>query len=126
MADPDDYVRRLAEYIADRRITIEVCITSNLQTNPAIESVDDHVFRRMLDEKLSATLCTDNRLISHTTVSREYRLALDHFGMDAKQLRNTIIYGFKRSFFPGSYREKRAYVRAVIDYYDKVAESEGT
>jgi adenosine deaminase len=32
-----------------------------------------------------------------------------------------IIHGFKRSFFPGTYREKRAYVRQIIDYYDKVA-----
>jgi adenosine deaminase len=124
VADPDDYVRRLAEYIADRRITIEVCITSNLQTNPSIGTVNNHRLGRMLEAQLSATLCTDNRLISHTTVSREIRLAVDAFGLDLKQLRNTIIYGFKRSFFPGSYREKRAYVRAVIDYYDKVAESE--
>ena len=118
--DPDAFVRRLARFIADRRITIEVCITSNLQTNPAINRVEDHVFPRMLAEKLSATLCTDNRLVSHTTVSREYRLALDAFNLDAKQLRNTIIYGFKRSFFPGPYQEKREYVRSIIDYYDRI------
>jgi hypothetical protein len=31
-----------------------------------------------------------------------------------------VIHGFKRSFFPGSYPEKRAYVRQVIDHYDRV------
>ena len=118
--NPDDYVGRLARYIADRRVTVEVCITSNLQTNPAIGSVENHHFGRMLEERLSATLCTDNRLHSHTTVSREVRLAVDAFGMDLKQLRNTIIYGFKRSFFPGSYQHKRDFVRAIIDHYDKV------
>jgi adenosine deaminase len=40
--------------------------------------------------------------------------------MDLNQLRHTIIYGFKRSFFPGTYIEKRAYVRQVIDYYNRV------
>ena len=40
--------------------------------------------------------------------------------MSPKQIRNTIIYGFKRSFFPGTYLEKRAYVRKVIDCYDAV------
>ena len=45
---------------------------------------------------------------------------MDAFGMDLKQLRNTIIYGFKRSFYPGSYQTKRDYVRAIIDHYDKV------
>ncbi len=119
IADPDAYVERLAQYIADRRVTIEVCITSNLQTNPEVGTVENHVFGRMLAEKLSATLCTDNRLVSHTTVSREYRLAIDAFGMTEKDVRNTIIYGFKRSFFPGRYREKRAYVRQIIDYYDR-------
>lgn len=118
----DDYVGRLTRYIADRRITIEVCITSNLQTNPNIGSVENHHFGRMLDEGLSATLCTDNRLHSHTSVSREVRLAVDAFNMDLKQLRNTIIYGFKRSFFPGPYKHKREFVRSIIDHYDRVIE----
>lgn len=118
---PGDYVGRLARYIADRRVTIEVCITSNLQTNPAIGEAKNHHFGKMLDAQLSATLCTDNRLHSHTTVSNEVRIAVDAFELDKKQLRNTIIYGFKRSFFPGSYQKKREYVRSVIDFYDKVA-----
>ena len=125
VVDAGDYVQRLGRYIADRRITIEVCITSNMQTNPAIGDVRNHAFQHMLDERLSATLCTDNRLVSHTTVSREVKLAVDAFGMTAAQLRNTIIYGFKRSFFPGSYTEKRAYVRQIIDYYDRVAAEHG-
>jgi adenosine deaminase len=120
VADPEEYVRRLARYIADRRITIEVCITSNLQTNPTIKTVQNHVLGRMLAENLSATLCTDNRLVSHTTVSRELQLAIEAFGMDLKQLRNTIVYGFKRSFFPGPYNERRRFVRQVIDHYDRV------
>lgn len=118
--DPEGYCAALAQYIADRRITIEVCITSNLQTNPAIGGVENHAFRHMLDAKLSATLCTDNRLVSHTTVTREYELATQAFNMTPGQLRNTIIYGFKRSFYPGTYAEKRAYVRKIIDYYDAV------
>ncbi len=122
---PDEYVRRLAEFVADRRITVEVCITSNLQTNPDLHRVEDHVFGRMLAERVSATLCTDNRLVSHTSVSREYRLACDAFGMSAAQLRNTIIHGFKRSFHPGSYAQKRAWVRQIIDWYDVVAARHG-
>ncbi len=120
VADPQGYVDDLAEYIADRRITIEVCITSNLQTNPAIGSVENHAFRQMLERKLSATICTDNRLVSHTTVSQELRLAVDAFAMSPGSLRQTLIHGFKRSFFPGSYLEKRAYVRQIIDYTDRV------
>ena len=124
VTDPDAYVRRLAEYIADRRVTIEVCVTSNLQTNPSIGTVENHRLGKMLEARLSATLCTDNRLVSHTSVSREIRLAVDAFDMDIDQLRHTIIYGFKRSFFPGTYKEKRAYVRQVIDYYSKIIDEQ--
>lgn len=125
VADPQGYVDDLAEYIADRRITIEVCITSNLQTNPAIRSVGQHAFGQMLARKLSATICTDNRLVSHTTVSKELRLAVDAFAMSQGSLRQTLIHGFKRSFFPGSYLEKRAYVRQIIDFTDRVLASHG-
>jgi len=114
------YCDALVQYVADRRITIEVCITSNLQTNPQIGSVKNHAFKQMLNQRLSATLCTDNRLMSRTSVTNEIHLAVNAFDMNEALVRNTIIYGFKRSFFPGTYLEKRAYVRGIIDYYDRV------
>lgn len=118
--DKAEYVRALAEYIADRRITIEVCLTSNLQTNPRLKDLSNHAFRQMRAMRLSTTLCTDNRLISNTTVSREVLLAIKHFGLTSRELKNIIIYGFKRSFYPGSYTKKREYVRKVIDYYEAI------
>ena len=74
----------------------------------------------MREAKLSTTFCTDNRTVSNTTVSREIQLAIQSFGISAKELRHIIVYGFKRSFFPRPYIEKRSYVRGVIDYYDSV------
>jgi len=118
--DKAGYVRRLAEYIADRRITIEVCLTSNLQTNPKIGDLSKHAFKAMREARLSTTLCTDNRLVSNTTVSKEIGLAVEAFGLTSRELRNIIIYGFKRSFYPGTYVEKRNYVRKIIDFYDQV------
>jgi adenosine deaminase len=122
VADRGTYVRELSEYIADRRITIEVCITSNLQTNPHIRVAGNHAMQEMLNRRLSITLCTDNRLVSNTSVTRELMLAAETFGLDRKVLKNIIIYGFKRSFFPGTYIEKRDYVRRVINYYESVEE----
>lgn len=123
--DPHRYVRQLSQYIADRRILLEVCITSNMQTMPDLRRVEEHPFRRMVEERLSVSLCTDNRLVSDTTVSNELRLAVDAFNMSPSELRRVILHGFKRSFFPGSYREKREYVRKVIDCYDAVASQHG-
>ncbi len=120
--DPEAYVANLVRFIADRRITMEICLTSNLQTSPTIPSLEAHPFKKMLDNKLSTTFCTDNRLVSRTTVTQEISKAVKAFGIDVRRLRNLLVYGFKRSFFPGPYTEKRAYVRQVIDYFDQVVE----
>ncbi len=114
------YVKYLAQYIANKRITIEVCLTSNMQTNPEIGDLGRHEFLKMKNEKLSTTFCTDNRTVSKTTVCKEIELAYNNFELTDKEIENIIIYGFKRSFYPGSYTEKRKYVRKIINYYDKL------
>jgi adenosine deaminase len=106
------------QYVADRRVTIEVCLTSNLQTMPELKDIRDHAFARMLLNRLSVALCTDNRLVSNTTVTKEVQLAVDNFDISPERLKHMMIYGFKRSFFPGSYLEKRHYVRQIIDFYE--------
>tara|TARA_B100000614_G_C14507689_1_gene477224 strand:- start:67 stop:1275 length:1209 start_codon:yes stop_codon:yes gene_type:complete len=121
----EEYIRRLINYIADNRTTIEVCLTSNLQTAPDIRSVADHSLGKMLDHKLSISFCTDNRLVSHTTVTKEIQLALDNFEITPKQLKNIIVYGFKRSFSFKPYPEKREYVRRVINHYERLEKEFG-
>lgn len=125
ITDKDSYIDGLSSYIANRRITIEVCLTSNLQTNPNLTDIRDHSFKEMLDRKLSTTICTDNRLISNTTVSKELELAVNNFEIDPKTLKDIIAYGFKRSFYHNSYSEKRKYTRQVMDYYDQIASKYG-
>jgi adenosine deaminase len=119
------YVERLVQYLAERRTTLEVCLSSNLQTMPAIRSLARHPFGKMLQARLSVSLCTDNRLVSRTTMVRELRLAADAFRLGPEEVRRILIYGFKRSFFPGTYRQKRDYVRAVIDHADRVLAAHG-
>ncbi|MCD4777154.1 MAG: adenosine deaminase family protein [Candidatus Aegiribacteria sp.] len=118
--DPEKYVDELAGYIADRRITVEVCLTSNQQTNPAFRNLSNHPFRKMMDRKLSVTICTDNRTISNTTVTKELHKAVNAFDLTKNNLKNILVYGFKRSFFPGRYDEKRQYVRKCMEYFEKV------
>ncbi len=124
ITDRDQYVRALSQYIADRRVTIEVCLTSNLQTNPELADISQHAYREMHAQRLSTTFCTDNRTVCNTTVTRELKLACESFEMSRSDLKNTVIYGFKRSFFPGSYTEKRDYVRSIIDYYTRIEKAE--
>ncbi len=89
----------LLTYLRDRRVAVEVCLTSNLQTK-AIASLDQHPFRRFLAEEVRATLCTDNRMVSDITMTDEYELAQRHFGLTPRELRKTVLYGFKASFVP--------------------------
>jgi adenosine deaminase len=89
----------LLEYLRDRRVTVEVCLTSNLQTK-AITSLDEHPFRRFLEEEVRAPLCTDNRLVSDIRLTDEYKLACEHFKLTPKEIRKTVLYGFKAGFLP--------------------------
>jgi adenosine deaminase len=97
-------LEKLAQVVADKRITIEVCLS-----------------RR----RLSTTFGTGNRLVSNMTVSQEIARAVKAFDLSPRAVRDSLIYGFKRSFFPGTYVEKRAYVRRVIDFADRVLREAG-
>lgn len=120
VSDRSRYVDKLVRYVAERRITLEVCLTSNLQTLPVLKNLKSHPFGKMLAERISVTLCTDNTLVSRTSITEEYAKAVDAFKIDPGMLRHLLVYGFKRSFFPGSYIDKRAYVRQILDYRDEV------
>jgi len=115
------YIQQLSEYIANQRITIEVCPTSNLQTIPELDTLENHPIQQMVDHGLSVSVSTDNRLVSHTSVTRELKLCGDHLTLTDSQFRDLVLAGFKRSFFPGPYAEKREYVRRAIDLYDQIA-----
>ena len=119
--DRKRYVEDLAEFISDKRITIEVCLTSNQQTVPELAGdLRQHPFAEMRRRRLSTTFCTDNRLVSDTTVSHEIARAVEAFGLTPQEVRDILIYGFKRSFFPGTYLEKRKYVRQVINFANQL------
>ena len=119
--DNKTYIKKLSSYIADQRITVEVCLTSNMQTNPEIGDIKNHSFKTMLEKKISVVLCTDNRLVSNTTLSKEIKLAVDNFDISPKTLEDIVLYGFKRNFYPGDYTERRSYVRQIMSYYDHLA-----
>lgn len=120
IVDREQYVEKLARFIANRRITLEVCLTSNSQTHETYRDLAQHPFGMMMEHKLSVTLCTDNRTVSRTTVTDEIYKAVTTFGLTLKDVKNILVYGFKRSFYPGEYTEKRAYVRANMDFFDRL------
>ena len=126
ITDRRRYVEELSQFVADKRITVEVCLTSNQQTVPELaDDLSKHPFGEMRRRRLSCTFCTDNGLVSDTTVSNEIARAVDAFALTPGELRDLLMYGFKRSFFPGTYQEKRTYVRQVIDYTNRLIATAG-
>ncbi|MCA8966289.1 MAG: adenosine deaminase family protein [Planctomycetes bacterium] len=121
IVDKQAYVDRLVQYVAERRITLEVCLTSNQQTIPELRTdLRKHPFKKMRESRCSVTLCTDNRLVSRTTMTDEVEKAVTAFKLEPRGLKDVLTYGFKRSFFPGSYPEKRDWVRSVVNRMEDV------
>lgn len=89
----------LMAYVNDHRIALEMCLSSNVHTG-AIQSVADHPIKQYLDEGLRVTLNTDNRLMSNTSLTREFMLGVRHCGLTVHDIEDIIIYGFKAAFLP--------------------------
>jgi adenosine deaminase len=102
--------RSLLDYINDRRICVECCLTSNVQTRAAA-SYEAHPFRRYFDEGLNVVLNTDNRLMSGTTLVEEYAQAQAHLGFTVDELARVALNGFESAFLP--FAERRALVARV-------------
>jgi adenosine deaminase len=97
--------RGLLEYVRDRRILVEVNITSNVQTH-AVPTAADHPVRHFLDEGLAVTLCTDSWLMSGVSLSDEYHLAHDALGCTTAELDRMALAGFEHAFLPWPMRQE--------------------
>ena len=100
----------LRDYIRDRRIALEINITSNVQTH-AVPSAGAHPVRGYFDAGLNVTLCTDSWLMCGVTLSDEYRLAHTDLGFTRKEINRMILNGFESAFLPEP--ERRDLVRQV-------------
>ena len=102
----------LLNYINDHRIPLEICLTSNINTK-SVSSISTHPFKHYINEKIRVTLNTDNRLISNTSLSNEYKIAIDNFNLSENDIRTIIINGFKSAFLP--HNKRRELIRKVVD-----------
>ena len=89
----------LTQYVNDRRIALEVCLTSNVQTRVA-DSYEAHPLREYFDRGLNVTLNTDNRLMSGTTLTDEYVHAAEQLGFTVDELAGIALNGFESAFLP--------------------------
>lgn len=97
--DGSPHLGRLAAYVRDRRIPLEMCPSSNVQTGAA-ESIERHPIGLLRRLGFRVTVNTDNRLMSDTTMTREMVLLSDAFGYSLDDLQWFTVNAMKSSFIP--------------------------
>ena len=102
---------RLASYVRDKRIPLELCPSSNVQTGAAA-SIAEHPIGLLHDLRFRVTVNTDNRLMSGTSMTREMTLLAEAFGWGWAELQWLTINAMKSAFIP--YDERLAIITEVI------------
>lgn len=111
-ADPSEvHLGRLAAYVRDMRIPLEMCPSSNVQTGAA-DSVALHPISLLKRLRFRVTVNTDNRLMSGTSMSREMGLLVGEAGWTLEDLRWVTINAMKSAFIP--FDERLAIIDEVV------------
>ncbi len=96
---------RLRDYVRDRRIPLEINITSNVQTR-AVASAAAHPVRQYFDAGLAVTLCTDGWLMAGVSLTDEYLLAHTQLGFSRAEIDRMILTAFEGAFLPWPERRR--------------------
>ncbi len=97
--DGEYHLGRLANFIRDRRIPLEVCPTSNVHTGAAL-SIASHPIEVLRKLRFRVTLNTDNRLMSGISMSSEFATCAEAFGWTLADMEWMTLNAAKSAFFP--------------------------
>jgi adenosine deaminase len=97
--DGEPHLGRLAAYVRDRRIPLELCPSSNVQTG-AVASIAEHPIGLLRRLNFRVTLNTDNRLMSGTSMSHEMELLSDAFDWGLNDFQWLTVNAMKSAFLP--------------------------
>jgi adenosine deaminase len=112
---------RLATYIRDRRIPLELCPTSNLNTG-VVDSIADHPIGMLRQLRFRVTVNTDNRLMSDTSMTQEFAQLADAFGWGLDDFEWLTVNAMKSSFAP--FPERLRLINGVIKPRYSILKSE--
>jgi adenosine deaminase len=102
---------RLAAYVRDKRIPLEMCPSSNVQTG-ATESIEEHPIGLLTRLRFRVTVNTDNRLMSGTSMTREMSLLADAFDYELADLQWFTVNAMKSAFL--AFDERLALINDII------------
>jgi len=111
----------LAQYVLDKRIPLEICLLSNVHTG-AIDKIENHPFGILFKEKFRVTINTDDRLMSDTTMTKEFLTAINIFNITFDDIEKITINSMKSAFI--HYKERLHFIYNVIKPgYEKLREN---
>jgi len=102
---------RLASYVRDKRVPLEMCPASNVQTG-AVASIAEHPIGLLTRLRFRVTVNTDNRLMSNTSMTGELAALVEAFGYTLEDLRWFAINAMKSAFLP--FDERLSIIDGVI------------
>ncbi|HCR3980850.1 TPA: adenosine deaminase [Kluyvera ascorbata] len=100
----------LMDFLAEKRIGIESCLTSNIQTS-TVASLAQHPLKTFLDHGVLASLNTDDPAVQGIDIQHEYRVAAPAAGLTPAQIRQAQINGLEMAFLSAG--EKQALIARV-------------
>ncbi len=111
LTGPEPVLGLLASYVRDRRIPLELCPTSNLQTGAAA-SIESHPIGILEKLRFRVTINTDNRLMSRTSMTHEMAEVVKAFDWTLLDLQRVTINALKSAFIP--FEERLAIIEQVV------------
>ncbi|MDU7480914.1 MAG: adenosine deaminase [Hafnia alvei] len=96
---------KLLDYLAENRIGMESCLTSNIQTS-TVASLENHPLKTFLRHGILASINTDDPAVEGIELAHEYNVAAPAAGLTPEEIRTAQINGLEMAFI--SEDEKRA------------------
>ena len=107
---------QLVEYLAEKNIHLEVCPTSNVQTN-VYPTIDEHPVDQLFQAGISIGINSDSRTLTNTTLEQEYNLLHGQFGWKEETFLQCNLNALKHAFLPEA--EKATLRTQLLHAYKK-------
>ena len=104
---------QISNLIYKNNIVLEICPTSNIQTN-TFKNYQDHPIKNLYDKGLLVTINTDNRTVSNITLTDEYTKLVKYFNFTLEDFKKMNINALKNAFLSDELKEK--YIKVIDNF----------
>lgn len=117
------YDEKLMTYLKEKRIPLEVCVTSNVFTKKYVKNYEEHPIRKFYEKGLLVTVNTDDPTFFNVGLIDEYWNLYKKLKFSLSNIKQLIINGFEASFIPK--KKKKYFIKKVNSYWKKYIKKRG-